>query len=371
MRKSNNWINRQLTCYLLSLGITLSQCNIFVSAEENSGWQEIGHHIYYNSEDNQYKRYDPETGEYQAISIFDDDNIKSSQFGASQVVFKTKFNILMKNPYILEELQNYYPIEGFSSEEEATYFYERYFKLIFSRGCGYAAAANFVFRQFEGKEQEFYDTFSFPMYIVDEHGNLDFNYEVFMLKFFNYSILEMGNSEEKIKNSMLKDLYHFQIETYINSEEYRRKKPNDFENWTEEERKQWKEFEEARTQKFHDLFEKWKNASNEFVNLGIPTDASFGYLYAFLKRYRLDSITEVEFDNHYEENDIVASDGFNLYSEDENISSVNDVKSHYIYIVGTTEDGKLIVSSWGKKYIFDDQNASYTTRVQVKIRKNG
>ena len=37
-----------------------------------------------------------------------------------------------------------------------------------------------------------------------------------------------------------------------------------------------------------------------------------------------------------------------------------------MYITGITDDGKIIVSSWGDMYTFDDQEAKWTTRINIK-----
>ena len=38
---------------------------------------------------------------------------------------------------------------------------------------------------------------------------------------------------------------------------------------------------------------------------------------------------------------------------------VENVGGHAMIVTGITEDGKIIVSSWGKEYIFDIGNAGY------------
>ena len=71
---------------------------------------------------------------------------------------------------------------------------------------------------------------------------------------------------------------------------------------------------------------------------------------------------------------IINSEGFNLESVDGNVTLNNDgatqnaqvkgkvvenVGGHAMIVTGITEDGKIIVSSWGKEYIFDIGNAGY------------
>lgn len=311
-------------------------------------------------------RIDNETGERRNISIFDEENIPSRQYGASQLVFRRKFNALIADPLIFEEMQNYFPVSDFSSTEEAMYFYERYFDLIYNRGCGYVAAADYVFHKYEGREEEFFNTFGFPMYTVNEGKDIDFNYELFVLKFFNYSIIQIGESKERIINSMLKDLYNFQLQELINSSEYKRKLPDDFTNWTKEQWDDWHRFDEERNRKFHSLYDKWTHAENNYVEVAIPLTASFGYFYAFLQQYGISSnITYKEIVTNFSVDDIVASDNFKLYKiEEEDV--LENVRSHYIYIVGVTEDNKTIVSSWGERYVFDNSHANWTEKILIK-----
>ena len=60
------------------------------------------------------------------------------------------------------------------------------------------------------------------------------------------------------------------------------------------------------------------------------------------------------------ENDIVTSNFFDLYKEEENgnvISRKDDVPSHYLYVSEITEDGRFVVSSWGERFIYDNSDS--------------
>ena len=145
-----------------------------------------------------YLKVNRETGEFEPISIFDHENLNSKQYGANQEVFRTKFDQLINNPLIWEEMQRYYPVKKFEDKDEAMFFYRKYFDIIYDCGCGYAAAANYVFHMFEGRENDFYKAFGFPMYTINNNV-IDFNYEIFMLKFFNYSNLKLDKSFKLIE----------------------------------------------------------------------------------------------------------------------------------------------------------------------------
>ena len=129
--------------------------------------------------------------------IFDKDNTKSYQYGGNQKAFKYNFNSLISNPLIWDEMQLYFPISDFDSYEKAMEFYRSYFNTISNCGCAYVGVTNKIFETFYGKEEEFEKIFGFPMYVINEDNSIDFNYELLILKFFNYSILYPNYSEGK------------------------------------------------------------------------------------------------------------------------------------------------------------------------------
>lgn len=106
------------------------------------------------------------------------------------------------------------------------------------------------------------------------------------------------------------------------------------------------------------------------MNLSVPLDASFDYLYA-LQHFNLDFSSTLDFDPlNFDVDDIVASKYFMLYKEDENGEITYQKKNlgaHYVYITGVTDDNRLIISSWGEKYIFDPQNAKLNVKILLKI----
>lgn len=187
------------------------------------------------------------------ISIFSEDNISSNQYGANQRDFK-KYSLLINNPYIWESLQKYFPVESFTTEEEAEYFYKKYFEIIYNSGCGYAVACDYVFHSFEGREKEFEKAFGYPMYTINENGSIDFNYEVFMLDFFNYSVIKMHKWEGKVKNIVKKSLYEYELDAYTKSSEFRKKKPD---NLSEDEEIEWE-----------NLIKKDKRNSTNYIIVG-------------------------------------------------------------------------------------------------------
>ena len=374
MKYKNIKMNKKLLPSLLAAGIVLSPFGggTTHSLEENS-MQMINPWLYEftDEEGNSFcQRIHKEDGKFYDVSIFDKENIRTRQYGANQMVFETKFDELMENPYIWEEMQKYYPVSGFQSLEEANFFYRKYFELIKESGCGYAAATNLVFRMFEGREKDFENTFGYPMYVLKDDGEIDFNYEIFMLKFFNYSVLDIQGSTETIESSMLRDFYNYQLETYTQSEEYNRKMPDDFVSWSNEEWDEWHQFEEEKEQKFQQLFEKWKNAENQPVNLGIRLDSAFGYFSSYLETFGLSvDTTCLDYFEGYYEDDILASQNFDLYKIDSHgkmLEKYDDLDWHYVYISDILDNGTVVVSSWGNAYYFDNHDSTWTSKIYVK-----
>ena len=185
-----------------------------------------------------YKREDMFTGNVKTISIFDEENISSNQYGASQRVFQTRFYNLISNPDIWEEVQNHFPLKDFNSKDEALQFYKTYFDFIDDNGCGYAVAVDYIFRLFEGKEQDFYKIFGFPMYNVRKNF-VDFNYELMMLKFFHYSIIKKYGSLEIIRLSVESKLCKEELEETEKARKKHRVGFDEFKNWKKVQWDEW------------------------------------------------------------------------------------------------------------------------------------
>lgn len=316
-----------------------------------------------------YQRLDNKTNEYKTISIFDYENIKSSQYGANQLAFKNNFDVLINNSDIWKEVQSVFPLETFDSIDEAMFFYQKYFEIIYDNGCGYAAAANYVFRLFEGKEEEFYKIFGYPMYTIRDNS-IDFNYEVFMLKFFNYSI-EITNKKDKIFKSFARDFYEFKLFNYLRTIEKEKRQRKSIKLTDEEWKKQkQEEIEEENT--LRQLKMILNNTQNEKNDFSIRSDASFAYIYNFLgDNYGI--IIDVHLKNDMDEphvDEIIASSGFTLtkLNPDGSIGKTQEIDDHYTYIT-ELNDNQIIVSSWGKMYILDNKNAVINERIQFKLSK--
>ena len=115
------------------------------------------------------------------VDIFADYNIDSYQFGSDQCVFDESNGVeLLNDPEIQAILEQYYP--GATDEEKLAYL-----NAVANTGCGNAGMTNLVFKKFEGKEEEFYSTFGFPMYNIKferDSLSIDYNYEPLFLDLF-------------------------------------------------------------------------------------------------------------------------------------------------------------------------------------------
>ena len=300
-----------------------------------------------------YQYQNNETNELKPISIFDEKNKISHQYGANQSVFK---------------IQSIFPWQDFETKEYAKLFYEFYFATISECGCGYAAVTNYVFRLFEGREEEFYNTFGYPMYKV-ETQYVDFNYEIFMLKFFNYYI-KSTNSLNDIKNHVMIKVYQYKLDEYENKKKENRMKFNDFKKMTSEEYHKW----EKKNSSYKKIIKKYKEKIKQIPlndrGYGIPLNTTFGNLVKYLKQYGINIKCQLIKDSKKAKiDDIIASEDYSL--SEERLYGIEEYDysntgPHYMYITGITDDGKIIVSSWGDMYTFDDQEAKWTTRINIK-----
>ena len=320
------------------------------------------------SDDGNFPVYEriSEDGKQGPISIFDDRNINTKQYGANQQDFKNHFEQLISDPVIWEEMQKYYPVESFNSEEEAMFFYQQYFLLIYDSGCGYAAAANYVFHMFEGREEDFYNAFGYPMYTMGKYG-IDFNYETFMLKFFNYSILEKYKQRKLVSKALEKEMLEFQLDEFVDSTKV--SKPS--RDWTEEQWDAWRKSYHEREDKIEDYEKRIANADDEDYNFGISLDDNFGFLYLYLRKHGVAISTSYSGRaRNLKTDDIIASKKSTLYQIDGggSVTYAYDVGLHYVYVTYVEEDQTIIVSSWGCKYIFDNSDVSNTYKINVKKR---
>ncbi len=210
------------------------------------------------------------------LDIFADYNIDTSQFGGDQRDLRNVELLLDSN--VQRVLDRYYPT---ATDEERFNYLEH----AASSGCGYMAMTNMTFKYFEGREEDFYQTFGYPMYdICLENGHLsvDYNYEPLAIDLFSYN-----NKKNKIISA-----------TY-----------------------------DARG-----------IISREVDDLS-------NYL---LTEYNVDFNSNTTGKPYI----LIGEKNYSLYTMDGKIKRVNG-RGHGMIVVGYTDDGRPIVSSWGGKYYLE------------------
>ncbi len=311
------------------------------------------------------------------ISAFDFNNTYSIQYGGNQFDFEKNFDNLINNPYIWNEIQKYYPVLTFASNEHAMDFYKIYFNTIADCSCGYVAVADKVFHQFEGREEEFEDIFGYPMYTIDENKVIDFNYEIFILEFFNYAILYPNYNNKninKVRSLFDKSLARLEYERFINSSEYVERNISNKRLSMQELQEIMKKKNELENEERH-LYNKWQNAKDKYKDgdFSLPLTTTLGHVKEFLKKYGIKCQVNLQMKSNgkYNIGDIIFSDGFTLYKENngKKYSTIENIESHSLYVAEIDEEGRIIVSSWGSRYIFDNSKAKWTSKLVLKLSK--
>lgn len=308
-----------------------------------------------------------------APSIFDDDNIDSKQYGASQTVFRDNVEVLIEDPLIWDELQKVYPVSDFFNEEEARIFYQFYLYLVFDSGCGYAAAADLVYHAYENDPEGFQNTFGFPMYKINKNNSVDYNYEILMLKFFNFKNLVVDKSYDEVDRAILRKFYQTLIEKYSKESKYIQVEGREFLNWTEEEWTKERRKVAEKKKRLEELEKKRDNISYKKGNFGIEVIYYYNYLSKFLKQYGI-SISKTTAKGgikNVKPDEILASKDLILYhlNDSGTVENKMDYDNHYVYVTEILEDGTIIVSSWGDKYIYEPPKNSRVTRIILKVKK--
>ena len=321
-----------------------------------------------------YQKYDEDTKEYKNISIFDEDNIKTHQYGADQNVFRNKFDDLVNDPLIKEELDKRFKEYKFDDEEDKKYYYKLYLDLVYGNGCGYAAGVDYIFKLYEGREKEFYKTFKFPMYKVI-NDKIDFNYEIMMVKFFNYHMIDVNEDKETaykhIEDAINHKYYEYKLYKFLENNPGPKLNDYDFTNWTEKEEKEFDEKVEAHKSKLKELSNLVNSTKTVVKDFGISASANYGYIKQFLGSYGIKIDTKAIYDyTDIEVDDLLIPTSCKLYNLDEygNFTTSDDVSSHWVYVT-EINDGNVYVSSWGNKYGFDGSEAKYQDKVVLKLSK--
>jgi hypothetical protein len=267
-------------------------------------------------------------------------------------------------------MQKYRPYRDFSSMGEALQYYKSFLNQIFEQGCADAAICNIIYHWLEETPDVFLKCFGFPMYEPDEYGNIDYNYEALMVDVFCNRLSKIPNGWEMMDQIIQKDMYKYELNRFMMGDEWTKKKPD---NLSGKELEEWKEFEKKRDETFRELNKKYSDAKEVSYDLGIgssnhESDISY-YISSYLAEHYLDSGVTFPIDD-IKPGDMIASRGFNFYT-DENGNhddlTMDEIGSHWFYITDVTRDGKIIASSWGKKYYFEPPKMTNFNKKYVMI----
>ncbi len=214
------------------------------------------------------------------VNIFGDYNIDSIQYGGNQCIFGTHKYDLISDANIQRIIKKRF--DECSSEELLNYF-----SVVAETGCGYVAMTNAVFKTFEGREEEFYKTFGYPMYKVhyynDENADIDYNYEPMILDLYS----EINGIDKTV------------ITSRINGEGILREEM--------------------------DKMYQYLNTEYDAFDIG--------------------------YNDLVKNTGLFAAHGGVVYSLDN--TQYQELTGHAMTKLGETEDGKFIVSTWGRKMIYD------------------
>lgn len=302
-------------------------------------------------------------------TIYNHDNIEHKQFGGNQGALYEDLESFLEDPNIIEICNKYFDTQISSADLELLFYRMN------SVGCGYVAAINVLMEQYlmYYDENDFYNTFGFYPYTLKRDPTTlkvykDFNYEYLFLDFFLYyaknekgfsSIEEiLGNTEEEKKwrnnhsgdaaldeedferTGMIGtqlDIVGQVMQRYLNEKGISISSTNRIEA---------KPGTLARIKVEEKLSE---------MGMSIPSEET--KLYIDIENIDSEIIQEII--NSGQEIIISMKDFTLYYSYDLDGNGVlddiyrSDVGPHGMSVVGTTDDGKLIVSSWGQCYLVD------------------
>ncbi|MBR3630290.1 MAG: hypothetical protein IKN55_07460 [Oscillospiraceae bacterium] len=235
-------------------------------------------------------------------SVYDS---KNGCYGGDQMVFESASASEREKYREIFEKNN--PDLHYTDKE-----FKNYMKKLTSEGCGYVALVNTIFVQYEGREEEFEKVFGFPMY--KSNGKL--NYEMVIVDLYS----RMDNRDE-LGNLDVNYDYDPDEDGAEGSYDYRSDASG-----TGTLEPQWEYYLEQYMQEHG-------------VNTTVETDVT-------VTADNYNSITSSG------KQVIVALRDGNLYNMDGSVAQVID-GGHAMTVTGVTDDGMLIVSSWGGQYYID------------------
>lgn len=171
---------------------------------------------------------------------------------------------------------------------------ENYLKEIEAMGCAYTAYANIIMQHFENNPELFEEVFGYPMYTAE--GDLD----------FNTLIVDICSSQTELVNGVNAFKMQFDLDDFLEE---------------------------------HNI----KVVNNTHVGQYILESMPIGGKPS-------DVVTPDTFQNMLAEGNHIIISATGSYLEGADGSEIGPIGGHAMVVTGVTEDGRYIVSSWGKKY---------------------
>ena len=110
--------------------------------------------------------------------LYTDSNNHIAQYGGNQQDLTDRVDELASAQYIKDLIKRDFG----TTDPQAI---RSFLTSITCCGCNYTAVVNSVFNQYNGREQDFYNDFGYPMYTVDKNGNIDYNYEYMITEIYS------------------------------------------------------------------------------------------------------------------------------------------------------------------------------------------
>lgn len=234
-----------------------------------------------------------------------------------------------------------------------------------SEGCGYVAIVNSIFVAYEGREDEFERVFGFPMY--DKKGQANYNY--LLVDFYANTDDRYFIDEPYGATALVNDV----ILEYVGGRENEFQEKYGCPPLIDENK-----INPVAQQKILDEYQDSSMASKKTSGTTIYSlENRFKH---YLKEKDITcsseslsngSVLNGEAINKYMDDgksvNILVSD-FNLYNE-KGTAVQTDVGGHWMTITDVTEDGRYIVSSWGKRYYLNPSELNDANFFITKIEK--
>lgn len=274
------------------------------------------------------------------VDIFTDFN----QCGGDQGYFSSCNAEVVNNPIYFELLKEYFPDATLEDVEAFSYCFTEV-------GCGYIAAVNEIYKYFEGMENKFLKTFGYPMYSVNSDGSLTPNYDY--LAFELAASRYQGCSIEDVYGN-IQDVVASQNGVIVDGallDENGNVKLDAL-------------FTGTTATDLNVFLDKFCEDHGVEFKIGLNKDDGWGGIDESLENY------SILVKNGYKV--VLAAMDFDMYYYDSINKKVGriankDVGAHAMSIIGITNDGKYIVSSWGDEYVCDLENATLTELFALKF----